>query len=86
MTSFPAGLLGIDDRGILKNGMKADIIVFDPRNVRALATYPEPLQFAEGFNAVIVNGRIARQDSRFRDARNGRVLVPVDAAANGVDG
>ena len=86
MTSFPASLLGIDDRGILKNGMKADIIVFDPENVRALATYPEPLQLAEGFDAVIVNGRIARQDSRFRESRNGRVLVPADSAANGVDG
>ncbi|HWM29051.1 MAG TPA: amidohydrolase family protein [Woeseiaceae bacterium] len=85
MTSFPASLLGIDDRGILKTGMKADIIVFDPRNVRALATYPEPLQLAAGFDTVIVNGRVARQDSRFRDARNGRVLVPAAAAENGVD-
>ncbi|MGH8167050.1 MAG: N-acyl-D-amino-acid deacylase family protein [Woeseiaceae bacterium] len=86
MTSFPASLLGIDDRGILTTGMKADIIVFDPGNVRALATYPEPLQLAEGFDAVIVNGRVARQDGRFRETRTGRVLVPVDAAANGVDG
>ncbi|MEX2125849.1 MAG: amidohydrolase family protein [Woeseia sp.] len=79
MTSFPAKLLRIDDRGILGAGKKADIIVFDPANVRALATYPEPLQLSEGFDAVIVNGRIARQNDRLGETFNGRVLVPAEA-------
>jgi N-acyl-D-aspartate/D-glutamate deacylase len=76
MTSFPAGVLGIDDRGTLLEGSKADVIVFDAANVRALATYPEPLQLAEGFEVVIVNGEIARQDGRLTDALAGRVLAP----------
>jgi N-acyl-D-aspartate/D-glutamate deacylase len=56
--------------------MRADLIIFDPRNVRANATYPEPLQLAEGFDVVIVNGRIARQDGRLAPELAGRVLVP----------
>jgi N-acyl-D-aspartate/D-glutamate deacylase len=86
MSSFPAHVLGIDDRGTLEEGKKADVIVFDPADVRALATYTEPLQLAEGFDTVIVNGRIARQNGRLVEAQSGRVLVPADARADGVDG
>jgi N-acyl-D-aspartate/D-glutamate deacylase len=76
MTSFPAGLLGIEDRGQLRVGGKADVIVFDPARVRALATYTEPLQLAEGFEIVIVNGEIARRDGQLGDHLAGRVLKP----------
>jgi len=76
MTSFPASVLRIRDRGTLLAGSKADVIILDPANVRALATYPEPLQLAEGFEVVIVNGEIARQDGRLTDALAGRVLLP----------
>jgi N-acyl-D-aspartate/D-glutamate deacylase len=76
MTSFAAGVLGIRDRGSLDEGMFADIIVFDPARVRALASYPEPLQLAEGFDVVIVNGRIARENRELGDTLHGRVLEP----------
>lgn len=76
MTSFPAAVLGIEDRGILREGMIADVIVFNPNNVRAKATYPSPHQLAEGFDVVIVNGKIARRDGRLHDGLHGRVLVP----------
>jgi N-acyl-D-aspartate/D-glutamate deacylase len=76
MTSFPADILGIEDRGRLRPGSKADVIVFDPARVRALATYTEPLQLAEGFEVVIVNGEIARRDGRLGDRLAGRVLKP----------
>jgi N-acyl-D-aspartate/D-glutamate deacylase len=76
MTSFPADILGIEDRGQLRVGSKADVIVFDPARVRALATYTEPLQLAEGFEVVIVNGEIARRDGRLGDHLGGRVLKP----------
>lgn len=76
MTSFTAGILGIGDRGVLRTGMKADLLVFDPANVKALATYPDPLQLAEGFDLVVVNGRIAREDGRLADGRFGQVLEP----------
>lgn len=76
MTSFAAGVLGVEDRGLLRAGMKADLLVFDPANVKALATYPDPLQLAQGFDVVVVNGRIAREDGRLSDGRFGQVLKP----------
>ena len=76
MTSFAAEIIGIDDRGVLREGMRADLIVFDPQNVQAKATYPDPLQLAEGFDVVIVNGRIARQDGQLSSDLFGRVLTP----------
>jgi N-acyl-D-aspartate/D-glutamate deacylase len=75
MTSFAADVLGIDDRGVIEAGMLADIIVFDPDNVRATATYPDPLQLADGFDIVIVNGRVARENGAASDL-HGRVLEP----------
>jgi N-acyl-D-aspartate/D-glutamate deacylase len=76
MTSFAAGILGIDDRGVIAEGMLADIIVFDPAAVRETATYPDPLQLARGFDVVIVNGRVARENGVLADGLNGRVLDP----------
>jgi N-acyl-D-amino-acid deacylase len=76
MTSFAAGVLGITDRGIIKEGMVADLIVFDPSRVRANATYPNPLQLASGFDVVIVNGKVARENGRRTDEMFGVVLQP----------
>ncbi|MFU8814743.1 MAG: N-acyl-D-amino-acid deacylase family protein [Pseudomonadales bacterium] len=76
MTSLPAQILGIADRGVLAVGMAADLVIFDPTRVRATATYTEPLQLAEGFDIVIVNGRIARHDGAMAPELNGRVLRP----------
>jgi len=76
MTSFAAGVLGVDDRGLLEPGYLADVIVFDPARVDARATYTEPLVLAEGFDLVIVNGRIAREAGMLAPVRAGRVLEP----------
>jgi len=76
LTSFPAGLLGIEDRGIVREGMIADLLIFDPRNVRDNASYPDPLQLAQGFDVVIVNGKIARENGRQSENLYGRVLRP----------
>ena len=76
MTSFAAHVLHITDRGTIAPGMKADIIVFEPHKVRATATYPDPLQLAEGFDLVIVNGKMARDDGRLAPGLHGRVLEP----------
>lgn len=76
MTSFPAGVLGISDRGIVKANMIADLIVFDPAKVRETATYPDPLQLADGFDVVIVNGKVARQDGQMDTTLHGLVLKP----------
>jgi len=76
MTSFAAGVLRIADRGTISPGMKADIIVFDPARVHETATYPEPLQLAEGFDIVIVNGMVARENGMLAAGLHGRVLDP----------
>jgi N-acyl-D-amino-acid deacylase len=76
MTSFAAGVLSIEDRGVLQPNMKADLIVFDPADVRATATYPDPLQLADGFDVVVVNGKVARENGRIDARLHGKVLSP----------
>jgi len=76
MTSFAAGVLGISDRGTVQEGMIADLIVFDPANVRETATYPDPFQLADGFDIVIVNGNVAREKGRMGASLHGQVLKP----------
>lgn len=76
MTSLPAEILGLRDRGRIRVGLAADLVVFDPERVRATATYVEPFQLAEGFELVVVNGRIAWRDGALTAALHGRVLSP----------
>lgn len=74
MTSFPAQRLGIPDRGILRNGFKADITVFNPRTVKAPATRTEPKQFPIGIEYVIVNGTIVIDQGKHTGALPGKAL------------
>ena len=74
MTSLPARRLGLHDRGILKPGMMADLVVFDPDRVQDTATYEDPKSYPEGIPYVIVNGRIVKDDGRQTDALPGRAL------------
>lgn len=76
MTSYAAALLGVDDRGSVEVGKAADLVVFDPAKVRATATYSEPLQLAEGFDVVIVNGEVAFRNGAGLALASGRVLKP----------
>jgi N-acyl-D-aspartate/D-glutamate deacylase len=76
MTALPAAIIGLEDRGRISPGMAADIVVFDPAAVRERATYVAPLQLAEGFDVVIVNGRVARRDGALTGVRPGTVLTP----------
>ena len=81
MTSLPASLLGMTDRGLLREGYKADIVIFDPEKVRDTATYDNARQYAEGVDHVLVNGRIAVADGEFTGVRAGKVLLkPRDGA------
>ncbi len=77
MTSFPAARLRLTDRGVLRPGMKADIVVFDPATVRDTATYEKPHSYAEGFSIVIVNGKVAFENGAMTPERPGRVLRPL---------
>ena len=74
MTSFPAQRLGIPDRGLLRDGMKADITVFNPNNVKAPATRTDPKQFPIGIEYVIVNGAVVVDRGSHTGALAGRVL------------
>ena len=74
MSSFPAQRLGLSDRGVLRQGLKADIAVFDAATVRDTATFEKPHSYAEGLRLVIVNGQVAFDDGRMTAARPGRVL------------
>jgi len=76
MTSFAAGILGITDRGVVREGMIADLLIFDPARVHATATYPNPLQLATGFDVVIINGKVARENNQLADELFGNVLRP----------
>jgi N-acyl-D-amino-acid deacylase len=74
MTTLPAQRLGLKDRGLLREGMKADIAVFDPAQVRDTATFDKPHQYAEGFSCVLVNGSIVFDGTAMTAARPGKVL------------
>ena len=74
MTSQAASRVGIADRGILRPGMMADIVVFDPTAIRDVATYNEPLRYSVGVKDVFVNGRPVVLDSRITGERSGRAL------------
>ncbi|HFB98223.1 MAG TPA: D-aminoacylase [Bryobacterales bacterium] len=74
MTSLPASRLGLEDRGLLRKGMKADIVIFSPERVRDTATWLEPHQYPVGIRHVLVNGELVLRDGRMTDARPGRVL------------
>jgi dihydroorotase/N-acyl-D-amino-acid deacylase len=74
MTSLPARRMRLWDRGILRPGMAADVTVFDPATVRDLATYEDPLRYAEGIEYVVVNGKLVLDAGRLTAERPGRVL------------
>lgn len=73
-TSFPAQRLGLPDRGILRDGFKADVVVFDPKGVRAPATLRDPKQFPVGIDYVIVNGKVVVDHGQHTGALAGRAL------------
>ncbi|NLY50807.1 MAG: amidohydrolase family protein, partial [Firmicutes bacterium] len=74
MTSAPANRLGLADRGLLKEGMVADITVFDPEEVIDMATFDKPHQYPQGIPYVIVNGRVVIDAGEHTGVRAGRVL------------
>jgi dihydroorotase/N-acyl-D-amino-acid deacylase len=74
MTSQAARRVGLLDRGILRPGMMADVVVFDPARVRDLATFEEPTRYSEGIDHVVVNGRVVLEAGRMTGERPGRPL------------
>jgi len=74
MTSFPAQITGLVDRGLLRPGMAADITIFDPKTVIDKATFQNPLQYPLGIPYVIVNGVVVIDQGQHTGEKPGRVL------------
>jgi N-acyl-D-amino-acid deacylase len=78
-SGLPAGILKLPERGYLKAGYFADVVVFDPETFRDAATYDEPHQPAKGVRYLYVNGVLAVKDGEYTGALAGKVLRHKDA-------
>jgi N-acyl-D-amino-acid deacylase len=76
MTSLPAQKFQLRDRGLLREGFAADIVVFDEEKVKDMSTYEQPHQYSIGFNYVLVNGKITVDQGKHTGMRGGKVLKP----------
>lgn len=76
MTSLPASRIGLTDRGILRKGCRADILVFDPLRFRAASTYSSPAEIAEGLDLALIGGKAVWRGGELLDGTQGRLLSP----------
>ncbi|HET9407831.1 MAG TPA: D-aminoacylase [Candidatus Sulfotelmatobacter sp.] len=74
MTSLPAQITGLSDRGLLRMGLAADIVIFDPDKVRDTATFEDPSHYPEGIPYVIVNGSVVIDEGQHSGALPGQIL------------
>jgi N-acyl-D-amino-acid deacylase len=74
MTSLPAQTFGFWDRGLLREGFAADLVIFDAQKVADQATFEQPHQYATGIRYVFVNGKIVVNEGKHTGARSGRIL------------
>jgi N-acyl-D-amino-acid deacylase len=74
MTSLPAAVLGLKDRGVIREGAAADIVIFDPTRIVERATYTDPHQLAAGMWFVLVNGEAVIESEKFTSVLPGKVL------------
>jgi dihydroorotase/N-acyl-D-amino-acid deacylase len=74
MTYLPAKAFGLKDRGLIRQGMKADITIFNADTVTDKATFESPHQYPEGIKYVIVNGQLAVDNFEFKNLKSGEIL------------
>lgn len=74
MTSWPARIFGLSRRGLVKEGYKADLVLFDLDRLEDKATWSEPHQYPEGINYVLVEGQVVLENGQITGKRPGRVL------------
>ncbi len=74
MSSLPAQKFGLKDRGILREGFAADIVVFSEKDVQDISTYEQPHAYSKGFKYVIVNGALVVEDEKHLGTRSGKAL------------
>lgn len=74
MTSLPAQKFGLSDRGLLREGFAADIVIFDEKEVIDLSTYEKPHAYSKGFKYVIVNGQLVVEEEKHLGTKSGKAL------------
>jgi len=75
MTLLPANVMGLEDRGHIVEGKKADLTIFDPKTVIDKATFETPHQYSEGILYVLINGKLAVEEGVFYPIKSGEVLL-----------
>jgi N-acyl-D-amino-acid deacylase len=73
-SGLPADILKLTERGYLKPGYYADVVVFDPKTFRDQATFEKPHQYATGVRYLFVNGKLAIEDGKYQNLLAGKVL------------
>jgi N-acyl-D-amino-acid deacylase len=74
MTSLPAARMGLADRGVIREGLRADLVVFDAQQIRDRATWTDPTAVPAGIGYVLVNGAVTLEAGRYTGVRSGMVL------------
>jgi N-acyl-D-amino-acid deacylase len=74
ITSLPASLLRVPDRGLIKEGFWADLVIFDPDTIKSNATYMNPFAFPTGLSHVLVNGELAKDNNKLTGALSGKII------------
>ena len=74
MTSLPAQTFNLRDRGLIKEGFAADLVIFDENTITDKATFENPHQYAEGFSQVLVNGEVVFDGRAMTEKRSGQAL------------
>jgi len=75
MTSLPASFLGLKDRGLVLEGYKADLVIFNPDTVQDNSTYVDSRKYASGVDYVLINGKVSIEKGKFNHSLNGKVLL-----------
>lgn len=75
MTSLPAQKFGLSDRGILREGYAADLVIFNEKEVEDLSTFDKPHAYSKGFKYVLVNGQVVVENEKHIGTRNGKALL-----------
>jgi N-acyl-D-amino-acid deacylase len=74
-SGLPAATLGLNDRGLIKEGYQADIVIFNPTTIQDQATYLAPHQYSTGISHVVVNGQVAIDEGKYTKALAGKILL-----------
>ena len=75
MSGLSAKTIGLEDRGLIQEGMKADLLIFEPTEIQDRATFEHPHKLAEGFDWIMINGTVVRKEGVFSEKGTGRVLL-----------